>query len=148
MKHPVAFYCLILLALSGCQGMLDTVDRSRTTLRSNYVNTSNHVSSWFAVQDRTKRITPPYSPPRYCYRTDSDTLCYVNPIPGAEPRLIAEQPGTASYTDRYSYDAQTAPVVMLREEPSAYTVAAPQPVSISPLRPLPMPVATGPARTL
>jgi hypothetical protein len=81
---------VIVLMASGCQSLLDASDSARGNLRQGYIDTSNAWSRVFAVRDN-RYPERPLPDTRYCYKTDTDVLCYSDPLPGEDHRLVAAQ---------------------------------------------------------
>jgi hypothetical protein len=70
-------------------------------VRDNVRATSRHVKKWWFYEP--EKVAVRDTPSSYCYRTNADVLCYSQPMPGWERRLIGYQ-GT--------HAAPPAPVAM------------------------------------
>lgn len=78
-----------LLALTACQDMMESTQRVGYNVRKEAVKTSNRISEYFRIEEQ--KPPPPkrqVMAPRYCYKVLTDTVCYRNPQPGAERRLV------------------------------------------------------------
>ena len=75
MKYPLLLLAL-LLPLSAC-----TLD--------------DKMQEWFgiSIEQPATAQTMTITPPRWCYRTIGAPECYDHPVPGAEGRLIGNDPG-------------------------------------------------------
>jgi hypothetical protein len=65
------------------------VNRVANNIRDNVKVTERHVKDWWNYEPE---ILPPHPvPDSYCYRTQTDVLCYRAPMPGWEHRLVGYQ---------------------------------------------------------
>jgi len=80
---------LYIALLSGCVPAVDSAKTLATDLKDNVYTTTAKVKDW--------AMTPPVVPQpheitnSYCYYVLQDILCYHQPMPGLESRLVAYQ---------------------------------------------------------
>ena len=84
------FFFPLLFCVTACQQNMEAVRRTSISARDNLIETKDHIGSYF--------ILPPYEKPqnqpvasRYCYKTLADIICYADPQPSMESRLVASQ---------------------------------------------------------
>lgn len=90
---------------------------------------SMNIATIIQGKDVREHVRPvSYSGQRFCYRTQSDILCYTDPLPGQEQRLVGYQLGkrpqtavnTVSLPQIEPVAVQAAPA-MMADSPSAET---------------------------
>lgn len=137
MNRPMMLLALCLLA--GCAK--NAAQDVHMAARQTAVNVRDQVKE---VTGRVKTyfVLPAYQPAQskppqtaYCYRTQSDILCYRDPVPGAEMRLVAFQ-GVAQPDGSSQVVAvmEEPPLVTAKDRaPSArpaYRAVDPQPIFV------------------
>lgn len=63
--------------------------RVADNVRDSIKNTGEHIRQWWITPLPSKARQP--MPPRYCYRALQDILCYRQPMPGWESRIVGYQ---------------------------------------------------------
>ncbi len=76
------------LSIAGCKDFMDGTQRAGYNIRKEVVKTSNRVSDYFRVEEKKPEPKRQVMAPRYCYKVLTDVVCYRNPQPGAENRLV------------------------------------------------------------
>lgn len=86
----------LLLALCACQDTItDTSYKAANTVEDNASLTWNKARDILDLRRNPPPMPPtPRSQSRYCYNFFEDIVCYAQPIPGEENRLIAYQGNT------------------------------------------------------
>lgn len=69
--------------------MLDGVEKASLDADKGVRNTTDKLREIFTYQPKKKELKP--IPSSYCYRTLLDIICYSEPLPGADDRLVAYQ---------------------------------------------------------
>ena len=88
MKHK-AFFCVLTTLLAGCATVQTNSERVATDIKDSIYTRADRIEKWV--------LTPPASdekkgvPASYCYQSYQDILCYRQPMPGAEARLVGYQ---------------------------------------------------------
>ena len=88
MKQVITSFVVATL-LTGCATLQTNSESAATTLKDNVHNTAERVEGWL--------MTPPEKKPKqavptsYCYQSFQDILCYRQPMPGWESRLVGYQ---------------------------------------------------------
>lgn len=84
------YFAVALFALSACGEMQENIYRAQTEVQKEASVTLDKVQGYLQVP-KYKKASPKEPPPSYCYRTGGDILCYKQPLPGQEDRLVGYQ---------------------------------------------------------
>ena len=101
MKYAVLAFGM--LVLSACGNAEEKMDRVANDIKQNMETTEEHWDKWSTPTPKKGKQPVPVS---YCYRSLQDILCYRQPMPGWEARLVGYQ-GTGAMPPEY---AQTQPL--------------------------------------
>lgn len=104
------FIALSLSSLTACDAMDDNAGRVGNDVHNWYDNSRYRLSTYIYDQNRRQPELPPPGSPRYCYRVQTDIMCYTQPQPNAASRFVAGQ------------DEQGYIESVTVEDPSAYAV--------------------------
>jgi len=85
-RYPIVFTALI--ALTACTAPQTALNEAND-MKANIYQTSGEVKDWFLTPPPKNERVPVAS--TYCYKVFQDILCYRQPMPGYEDRLIAYQ---------------------------------------------------------
>ncbi len=80
----------LIVMLAACVPMEENARRAGTDIRNSYDDTRYKVSNWIYPHEKKVTYERPLDP-RFCYRVQSDVLCYDNPQPHLCTVLIAAQ---------------------------------------------------------
>lgn len=111
---------ILLLAgfvVSGCEPAKETASFRANNIKDSIYETTYKVQDW-AMTPPKKKGEPLAVASTYCYRAQTDVLCYRQPMPGWEGRLVAYQ-GTDAMPP-------PPPVMQLLPKPSKDTSMAPE----------------------
>lgn len=92
------------LLLSACDALEQNAGRIGDDVKRNYDDTRYKVSDWIFSRDRNQPPPPPPIATRYCYRVQSDVLCYER----EQPRLAAVLVGYQGSADAVAIDVDSA----------------------------------------
>lgn len=92
MRYP--FVIIAALSVSACVPAEYTADKMANDLKDNVYHTSDRIQQW-AMTPPVDERAPKAIPASYCYTVLQDVVCYRQPMPGWENRLVAYQ-GTAA----------------------------------------------------
>lgn len=84
----------LLLLLSACEAQQAQADRARNMALVEGKATGDAWHRLFTIDQPNPY--PRAVAPAYCYKLQTDTLCYRNPQPGMEDRLVGQQPLAAT----------------------------------------------------
>ena len=87
MKNLFVISSLVVL-LSACGDARQNAGRMADDLKENYEKTSDRVKEWMTATPKPVKQPVPAS---YCYVSLQDILCYRQPMPGWESRLVGYQ---------------------------------------------------------
>lgn len=89
-KKHIMFACMA-LGLTACDAMKENTNRAADGVGTWYDNTRHRVANYIYDPNRRPPEIPPAPPARYCYRVQTDILCYSEPKADAKNRLVAGQ---------------------------------------------------------
>ncbi|NBO19002.1 MAG: hypothetical protein EBV03_07220 [Proteobacteria bacterium] len=78
------------LALSACEPAARTGEQLANSLKDNIYNTAYAIDYWANTPPKGKGAPLPMKH-SYCYKVQTDVLCYRQPMPGLETRLVGYQ---------------------------------------------------------
>jgi hypothetical protein len=87
-KHVIMLGVGVILA--GCEPQQQIAEHLATNAKDSIYETSYKIHDWAMVPPPPKAPNQPVRT-SYCYHTASDILCYRQPMPGWEGRLVAYQ---------------------------------------------------------
>ncbi len=118
---------IIAAALSACTPAAESGSRIAYSVRESAIVTGEKIKDYFTYRPKVPPPTPMLAP-RFCYRTVTDIICYDQPRPGAENRLVGWQaePGTAA-------SSETLMVTQTYLQPSAAPVTRVEKSEAAPL---------------
>lgn len=119
-----ALFCL---SLTACGPVVETTDRVANNIKADAHATAEHMEKWFAIP---RKQSPRPVPTTYCYKAQTDVLCYRQPMPGWEHRLVGYQ-GTGAEPPPPA-TMQVLKTASGSPETPAMRVAGAQPVFIEP----------------
>ncbi|MFO1242181.1 MAG: hypothetical protein U1E36_03135 [Rickettsiales bacterium] len=79
------------LALTACDSLKENTNRAASDVGTWYDNTRYRVANYIYDPNRRPPEIPPAPPQRFCYRVQTDILCYSEPRADAKNRLVAGQ---------------------------------------------------------
>ena len=103
------FIVLSLNALTACDAMDDNAGRVGSDVHNWYDNSRYRLSTYIYDQNRRAPQIPPLGAPRYCYRVQTDIMCYTEPLANAQNRFVAGQ-DDQGYLDSVRVEAPSASV--------------------------------------
>lgn len=77
------------LALAGCTAIRDQSLQLQRDVAHEAQLTQAKLIDYTTLHEKNTTLKP--IPPSYCYRVLQDIVCYSEPLPGAESRLVAAQ---------------------------------------------------------
>lgn len=80
---------LLALLLPACTSMAEGGEKAAHDSTAAFFETREKLKEMFTYHPKPKELKP--VPTRYCYRVMQDIMCYADPQPGAEGRLVAYQ---------------------------------------------------------
>ena len=94
-SYGLTIAAVTVLALSGCMKAQDSTSRALDTVGNETSSSYNKMRDYLDLGHKPKPVPPQRQiPPRYCYKTYEDVLCYSQPIAGEEYRLTGFQTAT------------------------------------------------------
>ncbi len=90
------------MSLSACDQMNENVGRASDDVKQAYDGTRLKLSDWFYRRNASYAPERPYQPARYCYRVQSDILCYDKPQEELRTRLVGYQGDDAIAPEEYA----------------------------------------------
>lgn len=85
--------CILLcLTLGACTATEHNIQKFNQVFKKNHKAANDALVSFFGPDPVTQMPPPPAVESAYCYKTSADVLCYRQPLPGQESRLVAYQP--------------------------------------------------------
>lgn len=113
----ISFVFLTLVTVSGCEPAKETGSFIANNVKDAVYETTYKVQDWAMTPPKHKGEPLPVAS-TYCYRAQTDVLCYRQPMPGWEGRLVAYQ-GTDALPP-------PPPVMQLLPKPSRDMSMAPE----------------------
>lgn len=87
----ILFILLALFSVSACAGARETVARANDDVRYEAGESYKKVRGYLAWKRAPQPIVEQYNPERYCYKLQSDIVCYNEPVAGADNTLVGYQ---------------------------------------------------------
>lgn len=123
-KKCLLSLCMV-ASLAACDSLKENTNRAAGDVGTWYDNTRYRVANYIYDPNRRPPEIPPAPASRYCYRVQTDILCYSEPRADAKNRLVAGQDAegyieTVTFEDpstmppigvpSYNYNMNAAPV--------------------------------------
>lgn len=124
MRNPILLIVLLPL-LAACASVQENSKRAGRNLNEGVLALRQKMIDYTEPSRRTKPAPPPPLQSAYCYKTQADVLCYRDPLPGQEGRLIG-------YQEPFEGGARYAPEPSMQPAAENYVPAE----SVAPLMPI------------
>ena len=133
-KH-LPFILICLLGLTACDRLGNNINALGDNIGKGYDKTRYKMSDYLYSRDAAAPVsTPSYQAAQtaYCYRVQTDTVCYDQPVPRLRNQLVgAQNTGSMAYNDMIEIPADHTAITSESAPLDSVTVGAAPAVAVS-----------------